>query len=179
MKYNKISDFLTIRENKIIAKSSDAILDLHIPLKETHILMKNYKNKLLATIVPSSQVFITLGGSFYYKTEYYKDFIYKLNLLYIFWNNNIPLKIKYEEPKIGCYDPFKELSKLIATWTQGETKNTKSILERIPKDKSLSDRRPERAQVEDIIKKYPSVETLFRQTTETVKQGGFQRYGCY
>ena len=139
--------------------------------------MKHYKTRLLATITKSSQIFLSLGGSFYYGTEYLKDLIYKLNLLYIFWSNGIPIKIQYEKPKIGCYNPYTDISKLIATWTQGDTKHTKTILERIPKDKSLSDRRPEREQIEAIIKRFPSADTLFRQTTETVKKGGTWKYG--
>lgn len=176
-KYNKISDFLEVYEHKLIARTTDTYLNLNIPLKETPILMKHYKTRLLATITKSSQIFLSLGGSFYYGTEYLKDLIYKLNLLYIFWSNGIPIKIQYEKPKIGCYNPYANISKLIATWTQGDTKHTKTILERIPKDKSLSDRRPEREQIEAIIKRFPSADTLFRQTTETVKKGGTWKYG--
>ena len=177
MKYKKISDFLEVRENALIAKTYNSFLDLNIPLRETPILMKHYKNRLLAVINPSSQVFITLGGSFDYQSEYLKNIIYKLNLLYVFWSCNIPLKIKYEEPKLGCYDPISDLSKLISTWSQGETCNYKSIIDRIPKDKKLSEIRPEREQLRVILDRYPSSETLFRQTTETAKKGGFWKYG--
>ena len=175
--YKKISDFLEVRENSLIARGNDAYLDLNIPLKETPILMKHYKNRLLAVISPSAQVYLSLGGSFHYKTDYYKDIIYKLNLLYVFWSQNIPLKIKYEEPTLGCYNPISDLEKLISTWSQGETCNYKSIIDRIPKDKKLTEVRPEREQVRNIIKRYPSSETLFRQTTETAKKGGFWKYG--
>ena len=177
MKYRKISDFLEVRENALVAKTRDAILDLNIPLKETPILMKHYKNRLLAVINQSSQVFITLGGSFHYQSDYLKDIIYKLNLLYVFWSCNIPLKIKYEEPTLGCYNPISDISKLISTWSQGETCNYKSIIDRIPKDKKLTEVRPEREQVRKILERYPSSETLFRQTTETAKKGGFWKYG--
>lgn len=175
--YKKITDFLEVRENALIAKGNDAYLDLDIPLKETPILMKHYKNRLLAVINKSAQVYLSLGGSFHYQSDYLKDIIYKLNLLYVFWSCNIPLKVKYEEPTLGCYNPIPDISKLIATWTQGDTCNYKSILDRIPKDKSMSDIRPEREQVRIILNRYPSAETLFRQTTETVKKGGFWRYG--
>ena len=144
IRLNKISDFLEIRENALIAKNRDMFLDMNIPLKETPILMKHYKNRLLAVIVPSSQVFLPLGGSLHYQSEYFKDIIYKLNLLYVFWSCGIPLKLKYEEPKLGCYNPIADISKLISTWTQGETCNYKTIIERIPKDKKLSEIRPER-----------------------------------
>ena len=175
--YHKISDFLEVRENTLIARGNDAYLDLKIPLKETPILMKHYKNRLLAVINQSSQVYLSLGGSFRYRSEYLRDIIYKLNLLYIFWSCNIPIKIKYEEPTLGCYNPIPDLSKLIATWTQGDTKNYKSIIDRIPKDKKLTEIRPEREQLEIILERYPSADTMFRQTTETVTKGGFWKYG--
>ena len=175
--YKKISDFLEVRENALIAKGNDAYLDLNIPLKETPILMKHYKNRLLAVVNPSSQIYLSLGGSFHYQSNYLKDILYKLNLLYVFWSCGIPLKIKYEEPEIGCYNPIPDISKLISTWTQGETCNYKSIIDRIPKDKKMTEIRPEREQLRTILERYPNSETLFRQTKETVKQGGFWKYG--
>ena len=177
MRYRKISDFLEVRENALVAKNYGSFLDLNIPLKETPILMKHYKNRLLAVIVPSSQVFLPLGGSLHYQSDYFKDIIYKLNLLYVFWSCGIPLKIKYEEPTLGCYNPISDLEKLISTWSQGETCNYKSIIDRIPKDKKLSEVRPEREQLRVILDRYPNTETLFRQTTETVKKGGFWKHG--
>ena len=175
--YKHISDFLEVRENALIARGNDAFLDLDIPLKETPILMRLYKNRLLAVISQSSQVYITLGGSFHYQSDYLKDIIYKLNLLYVFWSCKIPLKIKYEEPTLGCYNPIADLSKLISTWSQGETCHIKSIVDRIPKDKKLTEIRPEREQLRIILDRYPSSKTLFYQTTETAKQGGFWKYG--
>jgi hypothetical protein len=175
--YKKISDFLEVRENSLIAKNNDAYLDLDIPLKETPILMKHYKNRLLAVIMPNSQIYLSLGGSFYYRTEYLKDILYKLNLLYVFWSCGIPIKLKYEEPTLGCYNPIPDISKLITTWSQGETCNYKSIIDRIPKDKKMTDIRPEREQLRIILDRYPNSETLFRQTTETTKKGGFWKYG--
>ena len=139
--------------------------------------MNKYKNRLLAVINQSSQVYLSLGGSLHYQSDYLKDILYKLNLLYVFWSCNIPLKIKYEEPELGCYNPIPDISKLIMTWTQGETCNYKSIIDRIPKDKKLSEIRPEREQLRIILDRYPSSETLFRQTTETVKKGGFWIHG--
>ena len=175
--YTKISDFLEVRENMLIARGNDAYLDLNIPLSETPALMKHYKNRLLAVINPSAQVYLSLGGSFHYKTEYFKDIMYKLNLLYVFWSCKIPMKIKYEEPAIGCYDPFKNLSKLIATWTQRGTCQSKTILDRIPKDKGLTDVRPEREEIRLLLARYPSAETLFRQTVETTQKGGLWKHG--
>ena len=166
-----------MRENALIARSNDAYLDLNIPLKETPILMKHYKNRLLAVINQHSQVYLGLGGSFHYQSDYVKNIVYKLNLLYVFWSNGIPLKFKYEEPALGCFDSMAELSKLMTTWTQGETCNYKSIIDRIPKDKRLTEIRPEREQLKIILDRYPNSETLFRQTLDTVKKGGFWKYG--
>ena len=87
------------------------------------------------------------------------------------------MKIKYEEPAIGCYDPFKNLSKLIATWTQRGTCQSKTILDRIPKDKGLTDVRPEREEIRLLLARYPSAETLFRQTVETTQKGGLWKHG--
>ena len=175
--FTKILDFLDVREQSLIVRNHDAYLDLNIPLKETPILMKHYKNRLLAVINKSAPVYLSLGGSYHYKSDYYRNIIYKLNLLYVFWSCNIPIKIKYEEPNIGCYDPISNISKLIATWSQGETCNCKSIIDRIPKDKKLSEIRPEREQLQSILKFYPAHETLFRQTSETVKKGGLWKHG--
>lgn len=175
--YTKISDFLEVRENTLIARGNDAFLDLDIPLKETPVLMKRYKQRLLATILQTSHVYLSLGGSFYYKSQYLKDMIYKLNLLYVFWSNDIPMKIKYEEPKIGCIDPLADLSNLIATWSQRETKNTKSIEERLPKERGRVKISSAREQLEMVLERYPSAKTLFRQTLETVKKGGTWHHG--
>ena len=49
---------------------------IDIPLKETPILMKHYKNRLLAVINQSSQVFLSLGGSLHYRSDYMKDIIF-------------------------------------------------------------------------------------------------------
>lgn len=175
--YKKISDFLEVRENNLIAKGNDAFLDLNIPLKETPILMKHYKNRLLATINPNSLVYLSLGGSLHYRTDYIKNLIYKLHLLYVFWSQGIPMKIKYEEPTLGCFDPIESLSRMIALWTQGDTHLDRNIIERIPKDRRLAEVRPERQQLKSIINRYPTSEILFRQTKESVEKGGLWRHG--
>ena len=55
--------------------------------------------------------------------------------------------------------------------------NYKSILDRIPKDKKMTEVRPEREQIKIILDRYPSSETLFRQTKDMIKKGGFWKYG--
>lgn len=177
--YKKITDFLDARENKYMNKSDDVFLDLGIPLRETPILMKHYKNRLLAVIQPNSHVYLPLGGSYYYNNEYYKDFIYKLKLLYVFWSHGIPIKLKYEKPKMGCFDPLEDLSTLIASWANiRETNATTSILDKIPSTKSLRFKSLAYDQLRFMIQRFPASEFLFRQTSESVKKGGYWLHGC-
>jgi len=93
-----VTDYFLVRAQPKLAKDTEILLEFNIPLDETPALMKKYKNKFLADIRESSNVYITLGGTFGTGGQYLKDFIYKLNLLYVFWSNHIPLKIKYITP---------------------------------------------------------------------------------
>lgn len=172
-----VADYFDLRSFPKMAKDSTIILDFNVPLVDTPKLMTKYKNKFLADIRPSSNIFITLGGSYDTQYQYRQNFIYKMNLLYVFWSNDIPLKIKYITPAIGHNDPLVNISKLIETWTTGETFKTKTINERIPKDKKLNEIRPERKERDWLLEKVPSAKTLFFQTFETVHQGGFWKYG--
>ena len=172
-----VNDFLSLRQYPKFAKDTDYILDFNIPLNETPQLFKKYKNKFLEYTRPTSNVSISLGGNYETQSEYQKNFIYKLNLLYVFWSQGIPLKIKYIVPRIGHNDPLSNISKLIETWTTGDTNQTKTINERILKDKSLTDIRPERTERDKLIERYPSAKDLFFQTRQTVEKGGFWKYG--
>lgn len=172
-----VAQYFQLREQSRIIRDIDIILDFNIPLDETPQLMKKYKNKFLETILPSSNVFITLGGTYETQYQYQNDFIYKLNLLYVYWSNGIPLKIKYLTPKIGHNNSLANISKLVETWTTGKTNLTKTINDRIPKDKKISEVRPERAERNKLLEKFPSAKTLFFQTRTSVEKGGFWKYG--
>ena len=170
-----VNNFFTLRQYDKISKAASIILDFNIPLSETPILMKKYKNKFLADIKKTSNIYLTLGGTFQSTLQYQRDFIYKLNLLYIYWSNFIPIKIKYIPPKIGYNDPLGHLSQLIETWTTGETNQTKSIADRIhrkSKEKTL-----EQIERDELVRRFPSTKTLFFQTRETIEKGGFWKYG--
>lgn len=52
--FYRLSDFFSARENDIITKSNDVFLDIKVPLQETKYMMREYKNHLLALIMPSS-----------------------------------------------------------------------------------------------------------------------------
>lgn len=173
--FNKITDFLTVRQIDIIAKGQDTYLDLQVPLNEINVLMKRYKNKLLELITQSSAIYLPIGGSFYYQLEYYKNYIYKLNLLYRFWAHGIPIKLKYEEPTLGCYDPLKDLSIHTAIWSRSPLNKDQSILDRIPKDKSLNEIRPQRVQARIFMEKFPQQAILLKQTLDIITQGGWNK----
>ena len=99
-----------------------------------------------------------------------------MNLLYIFWSNQIPLKIKYITPLIGHNDPLINISKMVSLWSQSETNKVKSINDKIPKDKSLKEIRPERAERDWLLERNPSAKSLFFQTYDIVSNGGFWKY---
>lgn len=170
--FSRLSDFFAVRENDIIAKKNDVFLDLDIPLKETAYMMRTYKNRLLALIRPNSAIYLSLGGTFHYRTDYYKNFIYKLNLLYEFWANKIPIKIKYESPSLGCYDPIAALSQEIAKWTCSPLKQTRTILEKWPKETKLDEIKLAQEQSAEFIRQFPQQAILLKQTSEQLEKGG-------
>lgn len=168
-----LTDYFAVRSESIIAKSNDIILDLNIPLEEVPYMLKKYKNLFLADILKNSNIFLTLGGTYKSSFIYYKDLIYKLNLLYSFWSQKIPIKIMYLEPEIGIKDILAPLSKFIAVWSSN-LENKKTINERITyKDKkhqSLA------AEAKDILLKFhPSAKDLFEQTFIKLSERGYWR----
>ena len=79
-----LSEYFLVREKDKIAKTNTIILDLNIPLEETKYMLKRYTNLFLADISKSSNVCLPLGGNFKSSFQYFKDFIYKMNLLYYY-----------------------------------------------------------------------------------------------
>lgn len=172
-----ITDYFDLRGYQKFAKDANIILDLDIPLNEAPSLVRKYKNKFLADIKPSSNVFLTLGGNYETQYQYRQNFIYKLNLLYTFWSNDIPIKIKYITPSIGHNDPLLGLSQLISTWSSQGQKQTKCINDRIPKDKKITEIHPLRQEQNELLKWVPSAKTLFYQTFESTHKGGTWKNG--
>ena len=168
----KLSDFFAIRENSIISKTNDIFLDINIPLKDINYMMQHYKKKLLELIMPTSQVFLSLGGSYDYQIEYYKNFIYKLNLLYALWANRIPIRLKYEEPTLGHYDPLYELSKLVATWSGSPVRKSQTIYGRMPKNSKLENILAAKEQSRILVERFPQQKILFMQTTASLSKMG-------
>lgn len=169
-----LTQYFKARNIPRFSRTNTFLIDLDIPLSEVHYMMKHYKNQFLADIVNSSDVCLTLGEDFRYSKQYYENFIYKMNLLFSFWCCKIPIKIKYIYPKIGFTDPLFNISKLVETWTHGETRNTKTLAERtlVTQAGKISPARQERNQ---ILEKYPEVKGLFNQNYETLSHRGYWR----
>lgn len=105
-----------------------------------------------------------------------QDFVYKINLLYLFWANNIPIKIKYIYPEIGHIDPLYDLSQTICSWTQGKTMYSHSINERIPKDKNKKEIRPARKERDELIQVIPEAKDLFSYSFNELSLRGWWKY---
>ena len=171
----KINDFFLLRKQTKIARTNEIILDLNIPLEEFYYLQKRYEKLLLAEINASSNVYITLGGTFKYSTQYYNDFIYKMNLLYSFWAKNIPIKIKYIYPKVGFINPIQHISLLIEKWTNSNSKMSRTIEDRFSKTKPTE----EQIEYELIINHDKDSLLLFKQTYNKISRGRSWLYYGY
>lgn len=170
-----LTQYFTLRNQTKIARSQDLILDIDVPLAEVDYMLKKYKTMFLADITPSTSIYFPMGGSYPTDFQYFKDFIYKLNLLYAFWSKDIPIKVKYQKPSLGYTDPLANLTQIIETWTGGETKFTRTLDERIRTRiaKDLS-----KAMIEEkllLFKFHPEAKTLFDQNYTKLKEGGLWR----
>ena len=171
-----ISQYFELREQSKIARTNEIILDTNIPLNEVYYMLKKYKNLFLADITPNSNIYITLGEDFPSSYHYYKDLIYKLNLLYSFWSAGIEIKIKYIKPSIGINNPMENLSLVIENWARGRWKNNNTINKRIPKKQRKKDEDTiEEKEKMLLLKFHPSAKDLFNQTFEGLKKGGYWR----
>ena len=165
----KLSQYFQVRERQKISRLNEIILDINIPLEEVSYMLKHYKNLFLADITSTSNIYLTLGDTLKSHSHYYRDYIYKLNLLYSFWSCNIPIKIKYIQPTIGTINPIENLSKLTETWANGKTKFDKTLTDRTT-FKSKKEVSIERTEKDLLLKFYPSAKDLFSQTYTDIVQ---------
>lgn len=166
----KLSEFFEIRNYPKLTRSNAIIFDLDIPLDEVYYMTNKYKNYLKADITPYSNVYIQLGGNFATSFQYFKDMIYKINLLYCLWSVDIPIKILYEPPFIGYKNPLANLSVRIERWADVTRKDNYSIIlnDRINTKK----KNPAMDERELLLKFYPSAKDLFIQSHEMIAKGG-------
>jgi len=169
---HKISDFFSLRQEPKISRNSDVVLEINIPLKDVNYMFKKYKQLFLADINKTSKVYLSLGGSFYSSFQYFKDFIYKMNLLYSFWSYNIPIKIMYIDPELGYTDPLSTLSNFVVQWTNNTTKDNKTLQERMHSRISKELEQKLREEKELLLKFYPNAMELFRHNYSELQERG-------
>lgn len=166
-----ISKYFELRSYQKFSRTNVIYMDLPIPLDEMDKMFKKYELKLLGDITLSTQVYITFGGDHVTTTAFYKNFAYKLNVLYAFWSYGIPVKLKYVEPITGIKNPIPILSGIIENWgtINTETKQCESIIDRMPKKKK---RIPVKAweEYDTMIKTEPRLEQLFKQNFTDLQQ---------
>lgn len=168
-----MTEYTSIRNLQKIARTSDIILDLNIPLEETYYLFKEYKNFFLADITPSSNVYLKIGGTLKTNFQYYRDLIYKLNLLYCFWSREIPIKLKYEPPRVGTNCAITNLFRAIESWANSTSRH-RTINDKIIR-KSKREPTPEYNEELLVLKFHPTAADLFKQNYEDLSTRGFWR----
>ena len=110
-----LSQYINLRKFLCFSRQNPIYLDLNIPLDETYYLFKKYKNFFLEDINPTTPVGIPIGGNYQSKKLYVNDFIYKINLLYSFWRQDIPIKLYVRESQLGYNNPIYHIEKKIET----------------------------------------------------------------
>ncbi len=166
-----LTEYFTLRSFQKFSRANEIILDLNIPLDEIYYMLKKYKNQFLADITQSSNIYIVLGGSWPTQMLYFRDFIYKLNLLFSFWSCGIMIKIKFEEPNLGFKNPLINLSQLAeSVFNIGyERKKDYSLNSKIDKIKKNNFCAEEKKL---LLKFHPSAKDLFDQSfNKIVKEG--------
>ena len=164
----RLSQYFKLRTYSKITRSNDILLDTEVPLNEVGYMLRNYQNMFLADINKSTAVYIPIGGTFQTNLQYYKDLIYKLNILYSFWSYKIPIKLKYIPSKVGITSNIINLLKLIATWSQLNNPGI-SINDRLLRKMAVLEEK------KILLKFHPSAADLFTQTYNDLSKRGVWR----
>ena len=168
----KVSQFLDVRSYSKIARSNEIILQLKVPSDEIYYLFKTYKNKFLAEITSHSNVFLALGGNFTSTTQFYQDYVYTLKLLYYFWNNQIPIKIKFLSPLLGINNPISNLSKMTEIWSNN-SKASKHKQETTLENKLMraKGKNIENKEYQLVLQHFPQVAQLIKYSFKALMEG--------
>ena len=159
---DSLEQYKELRQETIVSRMNNIILNFQEPLSEIPYLIKEYRNFLLGDIIHSSNVFLALGGTFPTNHKYFKDFIYKMNILYYFWSQSIPVKLWYSRPQVGAKDALSALSQFIVTWARYYNKPI-TIDEKISK-KLKKNAAPLVEAKKLLLKFHPTAKDLFTQT---------------
>lgn len=155
-----LTEYFKVRSFNKFARANSVILDLNIPLDDVDYMFAHYKNLFLADITKTSNVYIPLGGTLSSQAKYFRDFIYKINLLYAFWSRGILIKLKFEKPEIGTTNPLFNISLLAETACNISIESRRDLtlnqrIEKRKKDTILADER------DLLLKFHPSAKKLF------------------
>lgn len=165
-----LTDFFALRLFNKFSRENNIILNLNIPLEQISYMLKKYKNVFLAEITKNSNIFLPLGGDYKTKELYYKDFIYKINLLYSFWSRGITIKIKVKPCSLGFNNPIYNLEKKMEEFHLTTERNRAlSLNNKIPKYKKNNILAEEKM---NFLKLHPSALELFNQSFEELKKRG-------
>lgn len=168
-----LNEYIQVRNFTKIARINEIILDIGIPLSEVHYMFKEYLSFFLEDIVASSSVYLSIGGTYPSNFQYYKDLIYKLNLLYCFWSKKIPIKLRYIPPRAGVNCSIIHLLQAISRWSNSTTtKRTinDTIIKKTSKTQSI-----EYEEELQLLKFYPTANELFNQKREDIINRGYWR----
>lgn len=172
---NKLQQYFDLRAMPIFSRSNEIILDLNIPLEEVQYMLRKYKNLFLADIVKTSNVYIPLGGSYATNMLYFRDFIYKINLLYSFWSCGITIKIKYEECQLGFSNPLINISRLVEKFFNfsDEKKFNLKLNDQIEKKRVKPLKNDPLVEEKKLLLKFfPSAADLFNQSFNDIYKRG-------
>lgn len=172
---NKITDYFALRNEHKFNRTAEFILDLNIPLEECHYLFKKYTQLFLADITVKSKIYILLGGSFQSQLQYINDFIYKMNLLYLFWSQGIPIKIQYQIPDIIYNNPLYLIEQLIETWTNNKSKDKKTLNEYLIANTTKENKNEIQSELELIFSKFLNARDLLKYNYTILNQQKFWR----
>ena len=165
-----LSDYFALRNYSKFSRENIIFLNLNIPLTQVRYMLRNYKMHFLADINTTTKTYLPLGGSYSTKEMYYKDFIYKMNLLYAFWSRGIMMKIKVKEANFGYTNPIYELEKTMELFNFLSKKNLELTLnDKIPK-RTKNNILAEQKQL--ILMAHPLAKDLFNQSFLQLKKQG-------
>jgi len=168
-----LADYFTIRNFNRFSRASTFILDINIPLTDVAFMLKKYKNKFLADVTKTSTVYLELGGTCKTSYDYYKDLVYKINLLYSFWSSDIPIKTKFVYSEDNT-NPIQDLEKEIVKWINGDNFFDKytTMDERLEGRGKISNKKNAylRDQRDIVLKYFPNASGLFKQSYANLRE---------
>lgn len=167
---HKLHQYFEMRTTPKISRANWVILDIGIPLEEVHYMFKEYRPAFLEDITNTSQVALQIGGTMDTSFRYYKDLIYKLNLLYSFWSQKVPIKLKYIPPRLGANCGITHLLQAVELWANSDNRDW-TINDKICR-KKMKTPTPEYEEELMILKFYPYAADLFTQNYNDLYRRG-------